>query len=241
MSSGSSPTSGSRTGWAGRTSSWRRPHERPATRARRAASRSGVWLARLVVTVERLWPALWPTLAVAGHFRRRCRCSGCGCSLPLCAAPPLLAAVLAAARLGPCGGHGGPCAWPARDAGLSRLEQDSGVAHQPLRALDDTLPGDFADPATRRLWALHRQRLIASLERLRLAPPRSDLPRRDPWALRAALLLVLVVARGPWPRRDRPAPAQRLQLRRAPGRRRRCRRRSICGSRRRPIPAARRW
>ena len=49
-------------------------------------------------------------------------------------------------------------------------------------------------PPTRRLWALHRQRLITSLERLQLAPPRSDLPRRDPWALRAALLLVLVVA-----------------------------------------------
>ena len=81
----------------------------------------------------------------------------------------------------------------ARGAGLARLEDDSGVEHQPLRALDDTLPDGFVDPATRRLWALHRQRLIASLERVRLAPPRSDLPRRDPWALRAALLLVLVL------------------------------------------------
>ncbi len=82
----------------------------------------------------------------------------------------------------------------AREAGLSRLEQDSGIPHQPLRALDDRLPGDFADPATQRLWTLHRQRLIDSLDRLRLNPPRSDLPRRDPWAVRAALLLVLVLA-----------------------------------------------
>ena len=66
-----------------------------------------------------------------------------------------------------------------RDAGLARLEQDSGARHQPLRALDDTLPSGFADPATRRLWALHRQRLIASLERLRLnaAALRSAAPR----------------------------------------------------------------
>ena len=82
----------------------------------------------------------------------------------------------------------------SRDAGLSRLEQDSGIAHQPLRALDDRLPGDVTDPATKRLWALHRERLVASLARIRLAPPRSDLPRRDPWALRAALLLVLLLA-----------------------------------------------
>ena len=81
-----------------------------------------------------------------------------------------------------------------REAGLSRLEQDSGIPHQPLRALDDSLPGDFKDPATQRLWALHRQRLIDSLGRLRLSPPRSDLPRRDPWALRSALLLVLLLA-----------------------------------------------
>ena len=80
-----------------------------------------------------------------------------------------------------------------RERRLARLEDDSGVEHQPLQALDDTLPEGFVDPATRRLWALHRQRLIASLERVRLAPPRSDLPRRDPWALRAALLLVLVL------------------------------------------------
>ena len=41
----------------------------------------------------------------------------------------------------------------SRNAGLSRLERDSGVAHQPLRALDDQLPSDFRDPATKRLWA----------------------------------------------------------------------------------------
>ena len=57
-----------------------------------------------------------------------------------------------------------------REAGLSRLEQDSDIPHQPLRALDDSLPGDFKDPATKRLWALHRQRLIDSLGRLAAEP-----------------------------------------------------------------------
>jgi uncharacterized protein (TIGR02302 family) len=149
-------------------------------------------LARLVVTIERVWPALWPSLAVLGVFAA-VSLFGLWLHLPLALHFVLLAGFAGAlgwalwrARL--------VLALATRDAGLARLETDSGVLHQPLRALDDTLPAGFADPATRRLWELHRQRLVRSLERLRLAPPRSDLPRRDPWALRAALLLVLVLA-----------------------------------------------
>ena len=167
---------------------------------------------------ERLWPALWPTLAVARHVRCRCRCSGCGSACRWRCICRCSLAFVGALGVDPLACARRPRAWPAATRGLARLEQDSGVTHQPLRALDDTLPGDFRDPATRRLWALHRQRLITSLERLRLAPPRSDLPRRDPWALRAALLLVLVRGAGPWPRRARPAPGQRLHLRRPSGR-----------------------
>lgn len=149
-------------------------------------------LARLVVSVERLWPALWPSVAVVGVFAAL---SLFGLWLQLPTALHLTLLAVFAALLG-------WAAWYARHAfglasrqsGLARLEQDSGVTHQPLRALEDTLPADFADPATRRLWVLHRERLVASLQRLRLLPPRSDLPRQDPWALRAALLLVLVVA-----------------------------------------------
>ena len=151
-----------------------------------------VWLARLVVTVERVWPALWPPLAVVGIFAA---VSLFGLWLIL---PPVLHLVLLtlfAAALGVALWRARRALVPAsRNAGLSRLERDSGVAHQPLRALDDQLPSDFRDPATKRLWLMHRQRLMSSLDRLRLRPPRSDLPRRDPWAFRAALLLVLVVA-----------------------------------------------
>ena len=50
------------------------------------------------------------------------------------------------------------------------------------------------DPATRSLWRRHQERLARALHELRVGPPRSDLPRRDPWALRAALLLLLLVA-----------------------------------------------
>ena len=151
-----------------------------------------VWLARLTVTGERIWPALWPSLATIGLF---VVVSLFG--LWLVISQPLHILLLAAfvALL----------AWTiwraaamlrlaSRDAALSRLEHDSGVSHRPLRALDDQLPEDVTDPVTRRLWAMHRERLVASLDRIRLAGPRSDLPRRDPWALRAALLLVMLIA-----------------------------------------------
>lgn len=149
-------------------------------------------LARLVVSGERLWPALWPSAAVLGVFVAA-SLFGLWLRLPLLLHLPLLGLFLGALGWSLWRVRG-LIALAPRDAGLARLERDSGVAHQPLRGLDDTLPDAVADPVTRRLWAMHRERLVASLRRLRLAPPRSDLPRRDPWALRAALLLVLVVA-----------------------------------------------
>ncbi len=151
-----------------------------------------VWAARAVVTLERWWPAVWPALAVIGAFAVL-SLFGLWLVLPLPLHLLLLAAF--AAVLGYALWQSRAAfALASRQAGLSRLEQDSGIPHQPLRALDDSLPGDFSDPATRRLWTLHRQRLIDSLDRLKLNPPRSDLPRRDPWAVRSALLLVLLVA-----------------------------------------------
>ena len=174
-------------------------------------------------------------------FSLPCRCSGCGSACRSGCICRRCWPVRGLPCAGPSGGPRQTLRLAGRDAGLARLEHDSGVTHQPLRALDDTLPGDFADPATRRLWALHRQRLITSLERLQLAPPRSDLPRRDPWALAGGTAAGAGRGAGPRSWRDRPAPAQWLHLRRPSRRAAASRRPSICGSRRRPIPAARRW
>lgn len=149
-------------------------------------------LARLVVTWERLWPALWPAVGVLGLLAAL---SLFGLWLHLPPALHLALLLLFGAALAFALWRArGAFVLASRAAALARLEADSGTAHQPLQALDDTLPGAFTDPATQRLWTLHRARLIASLRRLHLGPPHSDLPRRDPWALRAALLFVLVLA-----------------------------------------------
>src|SRR5947209_8104012 len=150
------------------------PRQSPGFRRRLLAARLFVW-------AERVWPAVWPAVGVAGLFLAT---SLLGLWYGLTTAPHAVLLALFAAGLA-------AALWRARQAfrfsdrgsGLARLERDSGVTHRPLRGLDDTLPQSVQDPLTQRLWALHRERLVASLSRLRLSPPRSALPARGPaWA-----------------------------------------------------------
>ena len=153
--------------------------------------RRRVILARAAAAFEAAWAALWPSLALVGLFLV-VSLVGLWALLPGWLhglALALLAGGLAwslwrvRASLG----------WPDHASGLRRLEQVNALSHQPLRSLGDRLSGGGDDPATRSLWQRHQERLAQALRRLRVGPPRSDLPRRDPWALRAAILLLLIV------------------------------------------------
>jgi uncharacterized protein (TIGR02302 family) len=154
--------------------------------------RRRVALARGAAAFEAAWVALWPSLALVGVFL----------VVSLLGLWALLPAWLHA--LGLAGLAGGlvwtlwraraSLLWPNHDAGLRRLERVNALPHQPLRSLGDRLSGGALDPATVSLWRRHQERLARALRRLRVGPPRSDLPRRDPWALRAGLLLLLLVA-----------------------------------------------
>jgi len=166
--------------------------ERDLDPSARRGFRLRLWAARAAVSFEHAYPALWPAFAIAGGFLAL---AWLGLLEPL---PDLLHFLIVLAA-------GGGLALALvrgvrqiriadRDAGLARLERDSRLRHQALRALGDRLPDAVVDPTTRALWRVHRERLRRSLAALKLAPPRSDMPRRDPWALRAVLLLALVVA-----------------------------------------------
>lgn len=78
-------------------------------------------------------------------------------------------------------------------AARARVEAASGLAAHALADLSDRLP-DGAGAATRTLWRLHRRRLAARIGPLEVGGPRPDLPRRDRWALRPALGMLLFVA-----------------------------------------------
>ena len=82
---------------------------------------------------------------------------------------------------------------PSRQDAQQRLEADSNLSHRPLSQLDDRPAGAAGDPASEGLWRLQRQRGLALLSKLRLAPPAPGLTARDPFGLRFAPLLVLAI------------------------------------------------
>ncbi len=150
--------------------------------------------ARSAIMFERVWPALWPALGVAGLF--------------ICAAlldlprllPPWwhigLLAVTAAAIMALLvrGLHG--IAVPDDKAADRRLEVASGLAHRPLAVLTDRPSRGRAGPdtAAMALWQAHVARAARQVRRLRIGLPRPGLARQDPRALRAALVVALIAA-----------------------------------------------
>ncbi len=161
---------------------------------RRLAGRRA--LARSVILFERIWPALWPPLGVAGLFV-------CGALLDL---PPLLPpwahiGLLAITALLIVGllyrGLRGLSA-PDDVAADRRLEIASGLTHRPLAVLTDrpALGRQGPDDGAVTIWQAHLMRAIRQVRRLHVGLPRPGLARRDRYALRAALLVALVAAFG---------------------------------------------
>jgi len=173
-------------------------------------------LARAALTWERLWPALWPPLGVAGLFL----------TLALFGLPLLLpgwgravlAGLFGAAFLYALYRSFSRFALPEAEAADRRLESASGLAHRPLATLADKPAGN--DPIALAIWQAHQKRARASIRQLRIGLPRPGLARRDPRALRAALALSLlaglVVAGAEAPERLRRAVAPDLVVSPAP-------------------------
>lgn len=141
---------------------------------------------------ESLWPAFWPVAALIGLF----------ISLALFDLLPmmvgwlhglvLLAFALALVALLVRGVR--RLSWPTPEAARRRLESDSDLPHRPLEAIDDRLASSGRDHASVSLWNAHRRRMLEASRRLRIKAPRFDLTAEDPFAVRTAVLLLLVVA-----------------------------------------------
>lgn len=146
-------------------------------------------LSRLMLVWEALWPALWPAAGLSGLFLAMA-----------------LFGVFSDLPMGPhwvlLGIYGGLVAWmlwrglrgfgwPGREAALRRLEEASGLTHQPLAAYEDLPAEGTGSPA---LWAAHQRWVSARLLKLRMGLPSPGLASRDPYALRAIIVLLLVIA-----------------------------------------------
>ncbi|WP_246730201.1 TIGR02302 family protein [Nitratireductor mangrovi] len=146
--------------------------------------------AGLAMVLERLWPLALPVLLAAGLFVAL-SWFGLFRMVPdtIRMAVAGLFAVAALAALYPLRFF----RWPARGEIDRRIELANRLDHRPVTAQSDRLAGkddDFAGA----LWREHRRRLAASLGTLSGDLPHPRVPERDPWALRAAVPLLLVVA-----------------------------------------------
>jgi uncharacterized protein (TIGR02302 family) len=150
------------------------------------------WRLRAAATVlwtERLGLAVWAGLALLAAIA----------GLALLGAPSLLPAWLHLALL--LAALAGVLVFFVRGArrlqapGLReaerRLERDTGLRHHPFAVLRDRPAG--TSQADLALWQLHTARARRALATLRLAGPDPRLSQADPYALRAASLLLLAV------------------------------------------------
>ncbi len=146
--------------------------------------------ARYAILWERLWPALAALATAVGIFLI---VSWAGLWLAL---PPMgraiglfvLLVVVAAATV--------PIlrlSMPTSQDGLRRLDQVSGLPHRPATAIADDMAPTADDPWSRALWRAHVERALQAARAFRAGWPAPRLLVRDPYAIRA-FVLVLVVA-----------------------------------------------
>jgi uncharacterized protein (TIGR02302 family) len=140
---------------------------------------------------ERLWPALASLAMAVGLFLTF---SWAGLWLVL---PPMARAiglfvfvVLAAIAALPLI----RLRWPSIHDGLRRLDRGSGEAHRPASAIADEIAANQSDPVTQALWRAHMERALMSARKLRAGWPQPKLGLRDPMALRALVLILMVAS-----------------------------------------------
>jgi uncharacterized protein (TIGR02302 family) len=139
---------------------------------------------------ERLWPAL-ATLATALGLFLAFSWAGVWLALPPIAHAVvfcLFVVVLAIAAV--------PLVMlrvPSATDGLRRLDRSSGENHRPATTVADEIAANQNDPVAQALWRAHVERALLSARKLKAGWPSPRLAIRDPMALRA-LVLILVVA-----------------------------------------------
>lgn len=146
-------------------------------------------LAQTAKTWENVWPRLWPAACLLGAFVAMALLD----FFPLL--PPwlhaLTLAMFAVAMIAALI-HAIPAFKPvSEDAARRRLERDSGLAHQPLSAMDDSLAAGRGNPVAEALWQRHRTAAARHADAVSLGMPNTDLARHEPWGIRAAVFLAV--------------------------------------------------
>ena len=166
------------------------PVRRPAAEPAAVRLEGALARAKWAIFWERLWPALASIATAVGFFLAA---SWLGVWLWL---PPMGRAialfgfvVLTAAATAPLFF----VRLPSRHDRLRRLDSVSGLAHRPATAIADDLATPDSDAWSKALWRAHVEQALAKVRDLKAGLPTPRLMVRDPFALRA-LVLILAVA-----------------------------------------------
>jgi uncharacterized protein (TIGR02302 family) len=157
--------------------------------AARSLLEAAVWRARWTIFWERLWPALATLATAIGVFLAL---SWLGLWLWL---PPLgrtmvllgFAALAVAAAI--------PFAYlriPGQNDGVRRLDRGSKLRHRPATAIADELAVSGRDPYSLALWNAHVERALQAARTLKAGTPSPRVAGRDPYAVRALVLLACI-------------------------------------------------
>lgn len=164
--------------------------ETPEDRALAKRFEQKVRLSLLALLFERIWEALlWPFFVVATFlvvtlldlwsitpaFTHRVLLGAFGLALAASFLPLIRIAL------------------PTREEALRRLETKANVKHRPASSYEDRL-GTIPAKETALLWAAHRERLARLIQRLKPTWPEPRTDRKDPYAIRALLLVALIAA-----------------------------------------------
>jgi uncharacterized protein (TIGR02302 family) len=77
---------------------------------------------------------------------------------------------------------------------MRRIELESNINHRAISSHDDELVLESSDPKTKMLWEEHQQRILAQLETVRLALPKSSWRDFDPNAFRVPIFSAALAA-----------------------------------------------
>lgn len=147
-----------------------------------------ILLARALLVWEYLWGGLWTTLALTGLFIAFALI-GVFEDLPLGVHWALIASYMLFMTSTLWSGFK-QFRWPTRAAALHHLEGASGLKHQPLSAYEDLPASGSGDP---KLWTAHQAWITERLKKLKLGTVAPGLVERDPYGLRAIVVLLLVI------------------------------------------------
>ena len=81
---------------------------------------------------------------------------------------------------------------PTHQESLRRLDRGSGLPHRPATAMSDDIATGAEDKGSLALWQAHVAQAVAAARRLKAGTPAPRLLLRDPFAVRALVVILLV-------------------------------------------------